>query len=207
MADPLPVVVAEDEPVSRRLLEQSLTAWGYRPVICLDGEEAWRALAAPGAPRIAVLDWVMPNMDGLAVCRAVRAASFAIQPYLILLTSRSRQEDIIQGLGAGADDYIVKPVDRGELEVRLQVASRVVSLQERLAERVAELETALGNVRRLQGLLPICAYCKRIRDDRNYWSQVETYLAEHSGMQFSHGICPTCLERVMREDSHEPDGV
>ncbi len=204
MPDPLRVVIAEDEPVSRRLLEHSLAAWGYASVSCTNGEEAWRALQAPGAPRIAVLDWVMPNMDGPAVCRAVRAASFSIQPYLILLTSRNRQEDVIEGLGAGADDYLVKPVDWGELEVRLQVASRVVSLQERLADRVAELETALGNVHRLQGLLPICAYCKRIRDDRNYWSQVETYVAEHSDVQFSHGICPSCLERVMRGEDGDP---
>ena len=83
---------------------------------------------------------------------------------------------------------------------RLQVAVRVISLQQRLAERVAELEAALGRVRQLHGLLPICAYCKRIRDDQNYWRQVESYLADHSDVQFSHGICPSCLERVMSEE-------
>ena len=108
---------------------------------------------------------------------------------------------MITGLKAGADDYLTKPVIVGELEARLQVASRVVALQERLSRyRVLELEEALRNVRQLQGLLPICAYCKRIRDDKNYWSQVETYLADHSDVQFSHGICPSCFERVMRED-------
>jgi hypothetical protein len=77
---------------------------------------------------------------------------------------------------------------------------RIVGLQRRLSDRVSELETALANVRRLQGLLPICAYCKRIRDDRNYWNQVETYIGEHAGVQFSHGICPSCLERVMKDE-------
>jgi sigma-B regulation protein RsbU (phosphoserine phosphatase) len=196
------ILIAEDEPVSRRLLEQSLVRWGYEPVVCVDGREAWNALRQEGAPRVAILDWMMPEMDGLEVCRIARSTELALQPYLILLTGRSRPEDIIAGLKSGADDYLTKPVDRGELEARLQVASRVVALQERLSDRVLELEDALRNVRQLQGLLPICAYCKRIRDDKNYWSQVETYLADHSSVQFSHGICPTCLERVMQEDPH-----
>ena len=174
------ILIAEDEPVSRRLLEQSLTRWGYEPVTCVDGREAWDGLRQQGAPRVAILDWMMPHMDGLEVCRAARATDLALQPYLILLTGRSKPEDVIAGLKAGADDYLTKPVDRGELEARLQVASRVVALQERLSDRVLELEEALRNVRQLQGLLPICAYCKRIRDDKNYWSQVETYLADHS---------------------------
>ena len=141
----------------------------------------------------------MPGMDGVDVCRAVRAAQPPMPPYLILLTARSTRQDIVAGLRAGADDYIVKPVDRDELEARLQVAARVVTLQQRLADRVVELEDALKRVRQLQGLLPICAYCKRIRDDQNYWSQVETYIAEHTDVQFSHGICPSCLDEVMKE--------
>jgi phosphoserine phosphatase RsbU/P len=195
------ILIAEDEPVSRRLLEQTLVRWGYEPIVCSNGDAAWSALRTPDAPRVAVLDWMMPGMEGTEVCRAVRQADLPLQPYLILLTSRSKPEDIILGLQAGADDYLTKPVDRGELEARLQVASRVVSLQDRLTERVRELEEALGSVRQLQGLLPICAYCKRIRDDQNYWKQVETYLADHSDVQFSHGICPSCLERVMKEEA------
>jgi response regulator RpfG family c-di-GMP phosphodiesterase len=147
-----------------------------------------------------VLDWVMPTMDGIDICRAIRDVATPTQPYLILLTARSRPEDIVAGLRAGADDYITKPVDREELQARLQVGMRIVGLQRRLSDRVTELEAALVNVRRLQGLLPICAYCKRIRDDRNYWNQVETYIGEHAGVQFSHGICPSCLDRVMRDE-------
>jgi sigma-B regulation protein RsbU (phosphoserine phosphatase) len=194
------VLVAEDEPVSRRLLERSLGQWGFRPVVCPDGAEALRRLQAPDAPRVAILDWVMPSLDGIDVCRAIRDIETPTQPYLILLTARSRPEDIVAGLNAGADDYITKPVDRDELQARLQVGMRIVGLQRRLADRVAELETALANVRQLQGLLPICAYCKRIRDDKNYWNQVETYLGEHADVQFSHGICPSCLDRVMNDE-------
>jgi CheY-like chemotaxis protein len=194
------VLVAEDEPVSRRLLERSLEQWGFTPVVCPDGAEALARLQSPDAPRIAVLDWVMPTIDGIEICRAIRDVATPTQPYLILLTARSRPEDIVAGLRAGADDYITKPVDREELQARLHVGMRIVGLQRRLSDRVAELEAALANVRRLQGLLPICAYCKRIRDDRNYWNQVETYIGEHAGVQFSHGICPSCLERVMKDE-------
>lgn len=194
------VLVAEDEPVSRRLLERSLELWGFRPVVCPDGAEALRLLRAAEAPRIAILDWEMPSIDGIDICRAIRDIETPTQPYLILLTARSRPEDIVAGLNAGADDYITKPVDRDELRARLQVGMRIVGLQRRLADRVAELETALANVRQLQGLLPICAYCKRIRDDKNYWNQVETYLEEHADVQFSHGICPSCLDRVIKDE-------
>lgn len=194
------VLVAEDEPVSRRLLERSLELWEFRPVVCPDGAEALRLLRAPDAPRIAILDWEMPSLDGIDICRAIRDIETPTQPYLILLTARSRPEDIVAGLNAGADDYITKPVDRDELRARLQVGMRIVGLQRRLADRVAELETALANVRQLQGLLPICAYCKRIRDDKNYWNQVETYLGEHADVQFSHGICPSCLDRVIKDE-------
>lgn len=194
------VLIAEDDPGSRRLLEYSLAAWGYQPLACGDGLTALAALQAADGPRIAVLDWMMPGMDGVDICRAVREHDRTLQPYLLLLTGRNEPQDIVAGLQAGADDYLTKPVNRDELEARLQVAARVVTLQERLAERVRELEEALANVRQLQGLLPICAYCKRIRDDQNYWSQVETYLADHTDVQFSHGICPACLERVMQEE-------
>jgi response regulator RpfG family c-di-GMP phosphodiesterase len=119
--------------------------------------------------------------------------------YLVLLTALEARKDIVAGLDAGADDYIVKPFDPDELRARLQVGVRVLTLQERLAERVAELEAALGRVKRLQGLLPICSYCKRIRGDDQYWQSVDAYIAEHSDAQFSHGICPPCYEEAQKE--------
>ena len=131
----LDVLIAEDDPSSRFLLERSIAQWGFTPVVCSEGTEALARLRADDAPRIAVLDWVMPGMDGVDVCRAVRACNPPRQPYLILLTARSTRADIVAGLGAGANDYIVKPVDREELEARLQVAARFVTLQQRLADR------------------------------------------------------------------------
>ncbi|HYV39836.1 MAG TPA: hypothetical protein VE988_29370, partial [Gemmataceae bacterium] len=114
---------------------------------------------------------------------------------VILLTSRNAKMDIVAGLQAGANDYLVKPYDRGELQARIQVGRTVVELQHSLAKQVRDLEEALGQVKQLQTLLPICCYCKKIRDDQNYWGQVEEYLSKNSAVRFSHGICPDCWKK------------
>jgi response regulator RpfG family c-di-GMP phosphodiesterase len=138
-------------------------------------------------------------MDGPEVLRLVRRERPLANLYLILLTALESRRDVITGLDAGADDYIVKPFDPDELRARVQVGVRVLSLQERLTDRVAELQAALSNVKQLRGLLPICSYCKRIRGDDQYWLQVESYIAHHSEAQFSHGICPTCYVEVEKQ--------
>jgi CheY-like chemotaxis protein len=139
----------------------------------------------------------MPGQDGLELCRRVRALPASRLIYVILLTARSTREDVIRGLKAGADDYITKPCDHDELYARLQVGARMLRLQQNLADRVRELEAALSNLNQLQGLLPMCCYCKCIRNDENYWEQVEHYIAAHSELEFSHGICPSCYVKVV----------
>jgi response regulator RpfG family c-di-GMP phosphodiesterase len=119
--------------------------------------------------------------------------------YVILLTSRDSSADIVVGLEAGADEYLVKPFDSNELRARVKTGARVVSLQHRLADKIAALEVTLANVKQLRGLLPMCSYCKSIRNDGDYWQQLEAYIADHSDAEFSHGICPTCFERVQKE--------
>ena len=125
--------------------------------------------------------------------------------YIILLTSRDRKEDIIKGFESGVDDYLTKPFDQDELFARLKVGARIVQLQSSLAERVRDLEASLAQVKHLQGLLPICSYCKKIRNDKNYWEQVEGYISKHSQVQFSHGICPACYEQYLRADLEKLD--
>src|SRR6266850_2291289 len=142
---------------------------------------------------------MMPEIDGPDVCRRVRAELPLANMYLLLVTAREGRGDVIAGLDAGADDYIIKPFDPDELRARVAVGVRVLGLQQKLAERVAELQDALSNVKQLRGLLPICSYCKRIRGDDQYWQQVEGYIADHSEAQFSHGICPACYATVSAE--------
>jgi len=109
------------------------------------------------------------------------------------------RDDIVNGLDGGADEYITKPFDWEMLRARLKAGARIASLQRDLAVRVSELQQALTSVKQLSGLLPICSYCKRIRDDGDYWQQLETYLASHSQAEFSHGICPACLDHVTKD--------
>jgi DNA-binding response OmpR family regulator len=191
------ILIAEDDEISRRLLEHTLSRWGYEITVTKDGTEAWSAFTAEDSPNIAILDWMMPGIDGVEICRRVREMPRVTSPYIILLTAKGSKEDIVTGLEAGANDYITKPFDRSELRARVQVAETVVNLQEALTERVKDLEEALAQVKVLQGILPICSYCKNIRDDQNYWQSVENYISEHSETRFSHGICPPCYESLV----------
>jgi DNA-binding response OmpR family regulator len=119
--------------------------------------------------------------------------------YLILVTARDSRADLVAGLNAGADDYLIKPFAADELHARVHVGLRLLALREGLAARVTELEDAVSKIKQLHGLLPICSYCKKIRNDDNYWEQVEQYVTEHTNVQFSHGICPVCYDKVSRE--------
>ena len=147
------ILIAEDDPVSRRLLETALVKWGHHVLTAGDGSEAWNILRTEGAPRLAILDWMMPGMDGVQICREVRKLRGRPYVYIILLTARDRKQDFLEGMSAGADDYIVKPFDVGELKARLHAGKRVLNLQvellsmrETLEERVThDLLTSLPN--------------------------------------------------------------
>lgn len=132
------ILIAEDDPVSRRLLEATLVKWEYEVITCSDGDEAWQAFQQKDAPQIAILDWMMPGLDGIEVCRKVRQMPEPRFVYILLLTAKGRREDILEGLGAGADDYLVKPFDREELQTRVLVGKRVLELQKRLTDRERE---------------------------------------------------------------------
>jgi DNA-binding response OmpR family regulator len=189
-------LIADDDPVAAMAVSRSMSNWGFETTVVHDGLAAWEHLTSSDPASLAIVDWEMPGLEGPELCRRVRSDPERAHLYLILLTARNSSTDLVAGLEAGADDYLIKPVDLNELKARVQVGVRVVSLQARLAEKVTELQATLDNVRRLRGLLPICAYCKRIRDDRNYWQRVEVYVSEHTDATFTHGICPSCLEEA-----------
>jgi phosphoserine phosphatase RsbU/P len=193
------VLVADDDRLSAAALQRTLPADTFAVTVVNNGAAALKVLTEPDSPSLAILDWMMPELDGPEVCRRVRAEAPRPDRYLILLTSRDAREDIVVGLDAGADDYLVKPFHRGELLARVSVGMRMLELQKGLADRVDELQKALAQVKQLRGLLPICSYCKAIRSDGDYWQQVEGYIAQHSEAQFTHGICPPCYEQMSKE--------
>ena len=201
------ILVAEDDAVTRKLLESTLSRLRLDVVAVADGNAAWNALETlkgKDAPELALLDWMMPGLEGIQILRRLRTTPGFELLYVILLTSRTDKEDVAYGLAAGANDYIAKPFDPSELEASVRVGERMVKLQRSLATRVAELEVALAHVQRLQGLLPICSYCKKVRNETNYWEQVDSYLASHSDIKLTHGICPQCMETMMKQLDEAP---
>jgi phosphoserine phosphatase RsbU/P len=199
------ILIADDEVVARFVLKETLHGWGYEVHAVADGQVAADCLQGADAPQLALLDWEMPGMCGPDICRRIRMLETDRPPYLILLTGRDNPEDIAKGLESGANDYLTKPFHEQELAARLAVAVRTVNLQQNLAERVRELEQALAQVKQLSGMLPICAWCKKIRNDQNYWLRVEEFISQRTDATFSHGICPACLADEMSK-MKKPEG-
>lgn len=191
------ILLADDEALFRVLLQGALSRLPARIVEACDGSAAWEVIERETAPVLAVLDWQMPGLTGVQLCERIRSLPPSRLVYTILVTGRTGREAILTGLASGANDYITKPFDNEELLARVQVGLRVLGLQQALADRVAELETALTRIKQLQGLLPICSYCKSIRTDKDYWQKVEHYLSDHADVRFSHGICPQCYTTIV----------
>lgn len=189
------ILIAEDEKVTRLRLERALQEWGFEIETVSDGQAAWDRLCGENPPRLCIFDWLMPLIEGPDLCRRVRDKFPEESFYLILLTARQGVEDLIEGLTAGADDYVSKPFVAGELRSRINVGVRVLGLEQLLAKKVRQLEMALEDVKQLRGLLPICSYCNKIRNDNDYWEQVDSYITRHSEVEFSHSICPACYEK------------
>jgi DNA-binding response OmpR family regulator len=194
----LRVLIADDDRIATKILAAALQPWPFDVRIVHNGEAAWAALIEC-RPHIAILDWEMPGADGPELCRRARQVPDCAGTYIMLLTGREGRANLIHGLGAGADDYITKPFDREEFRVRMQVGASVAVLQQRLAERVDELQKVLAHVRQLEGFIAICSYCKRIRSDAQQWEQMEQYISDHSHARFSHGVCPECIGRMRIE--------
>lgn len=179
------ILIADDDRMSTVMLVGTLEKWGFETVVAYDGLDAWHRITEAAPPQLAILDWMMPGIDGPELCRRVRAAPLATPIYLILLTARTGRGDVVEGLDAGADDYLTKPFDPDELRARIHVGRRTLDM--------------MAHIRQLAGLLPICSYCKRVRSDRDYWQSVESYLAERTDVNLSHGVCPECLAKVLKE--------
>jgi sigma-B regulation protein RsbU (phosphoserine phosphatase) len=177
------ILIAEDDPVSVKILQFTLQHYGHEVVSATSGTEAWEAFDRDPV-RVIVSDWMMPGLDGLELCQKVRERPKTDYTYFILLTAiNTGRDNLRKAMDAGIDDFLAKPLDREAILMRLRVA-----------ERILEFST---QIRQLKELIPICMYCKRVRDDSNYWDQVETYIHTHTGSNFSHGICPECFDKQM----------
>jgi DNA-binding response OmpR family regulator len=177
------VLVVEDDPVSRRIVAAALEGLGHEAIVAEDGQQAWQRLAADTVD-VVITDWMMPNVDGLELTRRVRARARERYTWVLLLTALKGKASYLDAMEAGADDFMSKPIDKQELHARLRVAERILGLQQ--------------EVKQLEGLLPICSYCKRIRDEGDHWCQVEDYVTRRTEATFSHGICPGCYERHLK---------
>jgi phosphoserine phosphatase RsbU/P len=193
------ILIAEDDFLSQTILESLLKKAGHEVVATADGIEAMEALGVPFPPRLMILDWMMPRLDGLEVVRRVRAQQTDRPPYIIILTSKNERADKIAGLQAGADDFLSKPYDPEELYARIGVGRRLIEMQDALADKVEELHRHIEQIKTLRGILPICANCKKIRDDSGYWNQVEAYFRNHTDFEFSHCLCPACSKELYPE--------
>jgi DNA-binding response OmpR family regulator len=178
------ILAVEDDAVARAVLRQALRKLGHEVIEAKDGREAWASMEAEPV-RVIVSDWKMPNLSGLELCRRLRARAGEEYVYFILITANSADSaNRIEAADAGVDDFLSKPLNVEELWMRLRVA-----------ERILQFAT---QVRLLEELLPICSYCKKIRDDQNYWQQMEGYINERTGSEFSHSVCPDCVVRVVQ---------
>jgi DNA-binding response OmpR family regulator len=176
------VLIIDDDPIARAVLEAELRALGHEPLAASGAAEAWPIVSSGGA-RVVVSDWMMPEVDGLEFCRRVRASG-GEYVYFILLTQMTDSPENEQMAGeAGVDDFLNKPVSRHDLRLRLRVAERILEFTRKVEE--------------LESILPICGYCKKVRDDRNYWQKIEKYLSERTKTELSHSICPDCMQSIV----------
>jgi DNA-binding response OmpR family regulator len=186
------ILIAEDDITSRLVLGATLKKLGHEVTAVKDGAEALAEFNDGDFP-VLISDMVMPEVDGLELCRRIRAANRSKYTYIILLTSVGGKYGYLVGMRAGADDFISKPFDEDQLAARLGVAERIIKLQ--------------SQVKQLAGLVPICMHCKKVRDDQNYWQQVEQYIVKRTDAKFSHGYCPDCFNRIAKEIEARPGPV
>jgi DNA-binding response OmpR family regulator len=187
-AGPISVLVVDDDPVTSAMLSALLSGAGYAVSTAANGQEAWDLLEHTRFP-VVISDWYMPEIDGVELCRRIRARPAGGYVYFILITSHGGKRQYLTGMEAGADDFITKPVDPDELRARVGVAERILGLRRELQQ--------------LQELLPICSYCRRIRDDAGHWDSLEVFVEQREKAQFSHGICADCYTKIVQPQLDE----
>jgi sigma-B regulation protein RsbU (phosphoserine phosphatase) len=176
------ILVVEDDPVFAIAISGALRALDHEVVMAKNGVEALAVITRENI-RLVVSDWKMPVMDGLALCQAIRSRPTEYIYFILLTVAEGTDDNNEAALLAGVDDFLTKPLSQRELRTRIHVAQRIIQFT--------------TQVRQLESFLPICSHCRKVRDDQNYWQQIETYVNERTGTRFSHGVCPECYKNIM----------
>ena len=182
------ILVVEDDLDARDILQADLGFDGHDVTSAVNGEQGWEKFRSEEPYSVVISDWLMPETDGLELCRRIRSSETTRYCYLILLTALHGKSNYLEAMRAGADDFVCKPYDPDELKARLLVAERIVGLQHR--------------IKHLEGILATCMYCKRIRDEHDQWVHIEQYISQRTEASFSHGVCPTCYHKVVKQEFH-----
>jgi CheY-like chemotaxis protein len=192
------LLIVDDLPRNLQVLALLLSKAGYRVSMAMEGAQAVEMMRVE-APDLVLLDVMMSGMDGLEVCRVLKADPALREIPVIFLTAKAELEDLQEGFRLGAVDYVTKPFRGGELLARVATHVSLKLALERERDLRRSLEETLAQVKTLSGLLPICARCKKIRDDSGYWNQIENFISAHSDADFTHGICPECSTALYPE--------
>ena len=192
------LLVVDDVP-ENLIIAYKILRKEYEVIGANSGKDALQAISV-NRPDLILLDVMMPDLDGLEVCRTLKKDERYRDIPVIFVTALSDESDESRGFEAGAVDYITKPFQPGILCRRVAVHLELTAQKEALARKNRELQQALAKVKELSGLLPICMTCKKIRDDKGYWNQIETYIRDRSEAEFTHGICPECAARLYPQD-------
>jgi DNA-binding response OmpR family regulator len=202
------LLIIDDIPENIQVLGHALAKEHYSVSFATDGQQALDMIAENDFDLI-LLDIMMPHMDGYEVCRCLKSMPGKKDVPIIFLTARTESEDIVKGFQVGAVDYVTKPFNAPELLARVRTHIELANARKMIRRRNrelarkndalrkmnAELKRALERIKTLEGILPICSYCNKIRDEKGDWKQLEAYISSHSSAKFSHGICPTCMQR------------
>lgn len=196
------ILIVEDDVFFKRVLQKRLESEGYRVMLAGDGREGMKAIVT-WEPDVVLSDWMMPEVDGLELCQSVKTGLKDAAPYFILVTAKGELSDRLLGLQTGADDYVVKPCDHGEILARVRAGIRIVKLTQQLRAAVtelqmtnAELTSTRDQVDRLQELLPICSYCKRVRENDGSWRDLQQFVSRRTGVDLTDEVCPDCAGSV-----------
>lgn len=192
------ILIVEDHPSTRRLL-QDILAQEYQVLVASNGQEALDMVRGTPSIDLVLLDIIMPGLNGYEVCQKLKENEELRDIPVIFLTIMEEDHDEARGFAVGVADYIIKPISRLRLMARVKNQLALRQKQRELEQKNLELQTALDQIKVLHGILPICSFCKQIRNDRGAWQRLEEYIQNHSEAEFSHSVCPKCMKE------HYPD--